>query len=100
LLVKKEVVAVSSTEAFPMAGLALQVEVPMASATSSIPGPTVGVECWNFGLEAVGTRNPHLETYVASIQLEVVAATSKVARLWEILPMASQVLDPSKNPIT
>jgi hypothetical protein len=42
---KKKVVAtsVSSTEAFPVAGLALQVEVP--TAVASIPSPKVGVEC-------------------------------------------------------
>jgi ABC-type methionine transport system permease subunit len=41
-VVKKEVVvaSVSSMEAFPTIGLALQVEVPMAVA--SIPGPKVG----------------------------------------------------------
>jgi hypothetical protein len=44
-VVKKKVTAasVSSTEAFPTMGLALQVEVPMAAA--SIPGPKVGEEC-------------------------------------------------------
>jgi hypothetical protein len=46
-VVKKKVIAavvpVSSTEAFPMVGLALQLEVPMAVA--SIPNPKVGEEC-------------------------------------------------------
>ncbi len=44
---KKNVAAamasVSSTEAFPRAGLALQLEVPTAAA--SIPGRKVGEEC-------------------------------------------------------
>jgi hypothetical protein len=78
----KEVVVVSSTEAFSMAGLALQVEVPMTLVTANIPGSTVWEECWNFGLEVVGTRNPHLAVTAASIQLEVVAGTLKAARLW------------------
>jgi hypothetical protein len=47
-VVKKKVIAaavsVSSTEAFPMAGLALQLEVPMAVA-ASIRGWKVGEEC-------------------------------------------------------
>jgi hypothetical protein len=41
-----------------------------------------------------------LEAVEASIQLLVVVATSKSARLWETLPMASLVLDPYENPIT
>jgi hypothetical protein len=52
LLANKKVVVVSSTETFPMVGLALQVEVPTASVMASIPGLTVGQECWNSGLEA------------------------------------------------
>jgi hypothetical protein len=40
-----KVVAVSSTEASPMVGLALKVEVPMTSVTTSIPSLTVGQEC-------------------------------------------------------
>jgi hypothetical protein len=42
---KKKVAAtsVSSTEAFPMAGLALQLEVP--TVTASIPGLKVKEEC-------------------------------------------------------
>ncbi len=51
---KKKVVAaavsVSSTEAFPMAGRALELEVPMAAA-ASIPGQMMGDECWNSGLD-------------------------------------------------
>jgi hypothetical protein len=43
-------VLVSSMEAFPMAGLALELEVPMAAA-ASIPGQMMGDECWNFGLD-------------------------------------------------
>jgi hypothetical protein len=97
---KKKVVAtsVSSMEVFPTAGL----EVPMAMA--SIPGPKMGEECWNFGmddwLEAVAVII-HLEAVAGSIQLEVaVATTSKSARLRETLPTASRVLDPYENPVT
>jgi hypothetical protein len=45
LVVKKKVDAtsVSSTKAFSMAGLTLQLEVPTVAA--SIPGPKVGEEC-------------------------------------------------------
>jgi hypothetical protein len=43
-------VLVSSMEAFPMARLALELEVPMAVA-ASIPGQTMGDECWNSGLD-------------------------------------------------
>jgi hypothetical protein len=47
-VVKNKVVAaapsMSSTEAFPTAGLALQLEVPMVAATS-IPEHKVGEEC-------------------------------------------------------
>jgi hypothetical protein len=99
-LMAKEVAVLSSTEAFPMAGLALQVEVPTTSVTANISSPTVWEECWNFGLEVVGTRNPHLAATAASIQLEVVGGTSKAARLWQILPMVSWVLDPFENPVT
>jgi hypothetical protein len=92
LLVRKEVAAVPSTGAFPRAGLALQVSVPTTS---------VGEECKNSNLEAIGARNQENEAAgAAKIQLEVVAATSEVARLLEILPMASQVFGPSENPVT
>jgi hypothetical protein len=40
---KVAVTSVSSTEAFPMAGLALQLEVP--TVTASIPGLKVKEEC-------------------------------------------------------
>jgi hypothetical protein len=45
-VVKKKIVVASgsSTEAFPMAGLALQLEVP-TTATTSIPDRKVGKEC-------------------------------------------------------
>jgi hypothetical protein len=92
---KKKVAAasVSSNEAFPTAELALQLEVPIAA--TSIPGSKVGEEWWNSGLDTP------LEVVAASIQLEaVVAATSKYAWLHEILPTASQVLDPYENPVT
>jgi hypothetical protein len=52
-VVKKNVVAatalVSSTEAFPTAGLALQLEV--LTVMTSIPSLKVGEECWNPGLD-------------------------------------------------
>jgi hypothetical protein len=93
----------SSTEAFPTVGLALQLEVP-TTATASIPSRKVREECWNSRmdgrLEAVPT-SIQLEAVVASIQLEaVVVAMSGAARLQEILPTASQLLDPYENPIT
>jgi hypothetical protein len=40
---KVDVASVLSIEAIPTAGLALQLEVPMA--TASIPGPKMGEEC-------------------------------------------------------
>jgi energy-converting hydrogenase Eha subunit A len=93
---KKKVIAVSwsSTEAFPTAGLALQLVVPTAAATS-IPGRKMGEECWNSVLDG------RLEAVTASIQLEeVVAATSEAARLWETLPTTSWVLGPYEKPVT
>jgi hypothetical protein len=95
LVAKKKVAmtSVSSTEAFLMMGLALQLEVPMAEV--SILVPIVGEECWNSGLDA------QLEVAAASFQLEaVVAATSKSSWLWETLSTASRVLDPYENPVT
>jgi hypothetical protein len=62
-------------EAFPRAGLALQLEVSTAVA-ASIPGRKVGVECWNTGLDG------RLEAVVANIQLEVaMAVTLEAVRL-------------------
>jgi hypothetical protein len=64
-LAKKKVVvaieSVSSTEAFPTAGLALELEVPTMAA-ASIPGHKVGEECWNSGLDG------RLEAVVASMR--------------------------------
>jgi hypothetical protein len=82
VVAKKKVVAasVSSTEAFPMAGLALQVEVP--TTVASIPDLKAEEEYWNSDLNA---------------QLEAVEATSMSTRLWEILPTTSQVLDPRRH---
>jgi hypothetical protein len=76
----------------PHAGLALQLELPMA--TTSIPSPKVWEECWNSGLDA------RLEAVTTIIHLEAVAAMSKSARLWETLPMTSSMLDPFENPVT
>jgi hypothetical protein len=101
-MAKKKVDAAATTmEAFPTAGLAIQLEVPTAAA--SIPGLKVE-ECWNSGLdgriEAVAT-SIHLEVVAVSIQLEAaVVATSKAARLRETLPTASRVLDPYENHVT
>jgi hypothetical protein len=102
---KKKVVAattlVSSMEAFPTTGLALQLEVPMAAA--NILHWNVGEECWNSGLdgqlEAVATSF-HLKAVVASIQQEAaVAATSEAIRLQVTLPTTSRVLGVYENPI-
>jgi hypothetical protein len=103
---KKVVVAtasVSSMEAFPTVGLALQLEVPMV-VVASILGQKVGEECWNSSLdgrlEAVAV-NIHVKAVATNIQLEVmVAATSEATQLWETLPTASQVLGPYENPVT
>jgi hypothetical protein len=98
LVVKKKVamavVLVSSTETFPTAGLALQLEVP-TTAAASIPGRKVGEECWNSGLDV------RLEAVAASIQLETAVATkSEAAWSWETLPTTSLVLDPYETPVT
>jgi hypothetical protein len=92
--VKKKVivamVSVSSTEAFLMAGLALQLHVLTVAA--SIPGPKVGEKCKNSDLDG------WLGAVLASIQLEaVVAATSKVVQLRETLPTTSRVLNMYKT---
>jgi hypothetical protein len=64
-LAKKKVAvataSVSSTEAFPTAGLALELEVP-TTAAASIPGQKVGEECWNSALDG------RLEVVVASMR--------------------------------
>jgi hypothetical protein len=60
------VMSVSSTEAFPMVGLALQLEVPTVAA--SICGPKVGEECRNSDLY------DWLEAVAASIHLKALAA--------------------------
>jgi hypothetical protein len=95
--------SVSSTEAFPTAGLALQLEMPTAAA-DSIPDRKMGKECWNSGLEGwleAMAASIQLQVVAASIQLEVVvAATSEAAWVWDTLPMASGVLNPYVNPVT
>jgi hypothetical protein len=103
---KKVVVAVasvSSTEAFPIAGLALQLEVP-TTAIASIPSQKVWEECWNSDLndqlKAVDA-SIHLKAVAVHIQLEAtMTATSKAAQLRVTLPTASQVLGPYENPVT
>jgi hypothetical protein len=57
------VASVSSTEAFPMAGIALQLEVPTA-VMASIRGRKVEEECWKYGLDG------WLEAVVSSIHLK------------------------------
>jgi hypothetical protein len=51
-VVKKKVTVASrsSSEAFPMAGLPLQLEVPKIAVTS-VPSLKVGEEWWNSGLD-------------------------------------------------
>jgi hypothetical protein len=69
-VVKKKIVAVSvsSTEAFPTMGLALQLEV-LTVAAASILSRKVGEECWNSGLDG------RLEAVVDNIHLVAVAAS-------------------------
>jgi hypothetical protein len=79
----------------------LQVEIPMMTASTSSPDPSVGEE----GLEAdldttVGVDASSLDPKAARILLEVVAATWEVHRLWEILPTASRVPCYSEKPVT
>jgi hypothetical protein len=95
--------SVSSMEAFPTAGLALHLEVPMAAA-ACICGQKVGEECWNSGLdgrlEAV-EASIHLKVVAANIHLEVAtAASSEAAWLQETFPTASRVVGPYDNPVT
>jgi hypothetical protein len=71
--------------------------VPTTLAMTSILGPMVLEECQNSGLDAATIQ---LDMVAASIQLKTVAAMSKFARLREILPMTSRVLDPSEDPVT
>jgi hypothetical protein len=89
LAVKKKVDAasVSSTKAFHTTGLALQLEVPTAVATS-ILGQKVGEKCWNFGLDG------RLEAVVANIQREKMAASIQL----EVVVEASQRLPSCKRP--
>jgi hypothetical protein len=105
-VVKKNVatvaVLVSSTKAFFTVGLALQLEVPTAAATT-IHRRKVGEECWNSGLderlEAVAA-SIHLKAVVASIHLEAATAMSEAAWLRETLPTTSWVVGPYENAAT
>jgi hypothetical protein len=95
--------SVSSMEAFPTTGHALQQEVP-TMAVASIPSRKVWEKCWNSSLdgrlEAVAA-SIHLKAVVASIQLEAtVAATPEAAWLRETLPTTSRLLGPYENPVT
>jgi hypothetical protein len=81
VVTKVDAMSVSSMKAFPTVRLALQVDVPMA--TAIISDLRVGEECWNSSLNAwleAVVASIHLEAVAASIQLEVaVVATSKFA---------------------
>jgi hypothetical protein len=84
-VVKKKIAAalVSSTEAFPMVGLALQVEVLTAVAT--IRGLKVGEECWNSSsLCPARGGGGHIEACLAMGDP----------------PHGISVLDPYENPVT
>jgi hypothetical protein len=71
------------------------------SATASNPDLIVGEECQKTDLgTTVGKGGRSLDPLVARSLSEAVAATWKVHRLREILPMTSWVTDYSKNPIT
>jgi hypothetical protein len=107
-VVKKKVTAaamsVSSTEAFPTARLALQLEVPTAAAASI----QLEEECCNSDLdgrlEAVAA-SIQLEEVATNIQLEVAVVTNiqpeaAVVAMLETLFMASRVLGPYDNHIT
>jgi hypothetical protein len=68
---------------------ALQVELPTTSTTASNHDLVVGEECRKASLDkAVGEGARSLDLKAARILAEVVAATWKVHRLLEILPMA------------
>ncbi len=94
---------VSSMEAFPTAGLALQLEVPTAAA-ASIPSRKVREECWNSGLDSrleTMAASIYLKVVVASIHLEAaVVATLEAAQLWKTLPTTSRVVGPYENHVT
>jgi hypothetical protein len=107
LVMKKKVAAatasVPSTEAFPMMGLARQLEVPTVAA-ASIRGQKVGEECRKSGLDGrleAMAASFHLKAMVDSIYLDATAAaTSEAARLRETLPTASWVVGPYENTAT
>jgi hypothetical protein len=79
---------VSSTEACKReAAPALLVELPMALVVASNLDPAMAEECWKTNPDTMGAISLHL--LAARSQPDVVAATSKVQRLWEILPITS-----------
>jgi hypothetical protein len=71
---------VSSTEAIQRAAAsALQVEIPIVSASARTPDPSVGEECLQANLDtAVGADASSLDLKVARILPEAVAA------MWEV----------------
>jgi hypothetical protein len=80
---------------------ALQVEVPMTSASASTPDMSVGEEGLQADLDtAVGVDASSLDPKAAKILLEAVAATWEVHRLREIFPTALRVPGYSEKPIT
>jgi hypothetical protein len=95
--------SLSSTEAFPIVGLALQLEV-LTTAAASIHGQKVREKCWNSSLDGwlkAVVASINLKAVVASIHMEaVVATTLEATRLWETLPTSSRVVGPYENPIT
>jgi hypothetical protein len=80
--------------------LALQVEIPTASATSSTPDPSVVEECLQADLDTcVGEDARSLDPKASRILLEPVAAMWEVHRLREILPTALRVTGYSEKPV-
>jgi hypothetical protein len=94
--------AVSSMEVIQRAATpALQVEIPMMVASTSIPNPSVGEEGLQADLDTtVGADASSLNPKVVRILSEAVVATWEVHRLWEILPTTSRVLGYSEKLVT
>jgi hypothetical protein len=84
---------VSSTETIKRAVvLTLKVEILTASASASIPDPSMGKECLQSDLDtAVGADASSLDPKVAKIMSKAVLATWEMHRLQEILHTSSRV---------
>jgi hypothetical protein len=93
---------VSSIEAIQRATvLALQVEIPTTSTSTSTLDTSVGEECLQVDLDmAVGVDASSLDSKAVRILSEVVEATWEVHRLWDIIPTASRVPGYSEKPVT